>query len=359
MPDLDENKRAEMLAEVRRRQARGRRPRMEDVARLAQVSPMTVSRALNASSPVAAETRRRVLEVVDEIGYVPDQIASGLSSQRSGFVAILVPSLNNPHFGDTLGALSARLSEAGLQVLIGHTDYKPDGEEKLIETMLGRRPEVIVLTYDGHTDRSCALLDTAGIPVIEIWETPREPLGHVVGFSNFEAARGLTAAMVEKGYKRLCFVGERVDEGTRGSERRAGFQAALQAAGLDCERCLSGAPPPITMTDGARSLPQILERWPDTDAIVAVSDPCAFGLMTECQRRGISVPDQIAIAGFGDFEVSRLAEPGLTTVGVDASAIGWRTGDLIVEIRDAEQAGDALPPQTVIVPANPLMRRSA
>ncbi|MEO1794539.1 MAG: LacI family DNA-binding transcriptional regulator, partial [Pseudomonadota bacterium] len=336
-----------------------RRPRMEDVARLANVSPMTVSRALRYDSPVAEETRKRILKVIDEIGYVPDQIASGLSSQRSGFVAICLPSLNNSHFADTLSALNRRIAEHDLQVLIGHTDYRSDKEEKVVEAMLRRRPEAIVLTYDGHTPRTRALLQASGIPIIEIWEQPKDPLDHVVGFSNHAASYAITSRLIEDGYTRLAFLGEATDDGSRGAARREGFLQAVREAGLDDTRLLYAARAPITMSDGARAVAGLRETWPDTDAVFAVSDPCAFGMISECLRLGISVPDDLAIAGFGDFEIGRLSLPGLTTVGVDADAIGRKTGDLIIELRNAARAGDIIAAQHVDVPISILKRGSS
>lgn len=334
------------------------RLRMTDVARIAGVSPMTVSRALRQDSPVSRKTREHVLKVVKELGYVPDQIAAGLASQRSGFVTVMVPSLNNPHFADTVGALSNVVAKAGLQVLIGHTEYKSGQEQQLLTTMLRRRPEAIVLSFDGHTPETQKMLEAAGIPVIEIWETPRKPIEHVVGFSNKDAARSLTERLIERGYRRFVFLGESEDKGTRGAERRKGFRHAMKAAGLPDDRLLSIAPPPVSMPQGARALPEILDRWPDTDIVFCVSDPCAFGVLTECQRRGIAVPDQLAITGFGEFEVSGLAVPSITTVAVDAHAIGRRTGELILEVRAAEIRGGHLDPQHIEIHTTPVLRES-
>ncbi|MEM7747655.1 MAG: LacI family DNA-binding transcriptional regulator [Pseudomonadota bacterium] len=331
---------------------------MSDVARVAGVSPMTVSRALRKDSPVSRRTREHVLKVVKELGYVPDQIASGLASQRSGFVTVMVPSLNNPHFADTVASLSNVVIQSGLQVLIGHTEYKPEQEQQLLAAMLRRRPEAIVLCYDGHTPETLKMVEAAGIPVIEIWETPRRPIEHVVGFSNKNAARTLTEKLIERGFSRFVFLGESDDKGTRGSERRKGFRAAMKVAGLPDDRLLDIAPPPVSMPQGARALPEILQRWPDTDIIFCVSDPCAFGVLTESQRRGISVPGELAIAGFGEFEVSGLAVPSITTVAVDAHAIGRNAGELILEIRAAEMRGGRLAPQRIEIHTAPVLRES-
>ncbi len=194
--------------------------RMRDIAKAVGVSTMTVSRALRADASVAPATREAILQAVHDLGYVPDLAAGGLSSRRSRFVAILVPSLNNPHFSETVLGLSKRLDEAGLQLLIGDTDYRREREEALVHAFLSRKPEAIVLTPDGHTPRTLRLLADAGIPVIEIWEEPEQPVQHVVGFSNRRAMRALVESLAASGYRRMTFVGESDDEGTRGAARR-------------------------------------------------------------------------------------------------------------------------------------------
>ncbi|MEL6375241.1 MAG: LacI family DNA-binding transcriptional regulator [Pseudomonadota bacterium] len=331
---------------------------MSDVAQAAGVSPITVSRSLRENSPVARDTREHVLRVVKDLGYVPDQLASGLASQRSGVIATMVPSLNNPHFADTVGALSTAVAPAGLQVLIAHTEYDDAKERQLLEMMLRRRPEAVVLTYDGHDKSTLQLIENADVPTIQIWETPAKPLGHVVGFSNVDAAAALAQRLIDQGYTRFCLLGEAADRNTRGAARRSGFRRALKRAGLDDSRIVRFTRPPITMQQGARALPEILDRWPDTEVVLCVSDPCAFGVQAEAQRLGIDVPQQLAVAGFGDFDVSRVSVPDLTTVAVDASAIGRLTGELILELREAQARGATLEPQTVLVPASPILRGS-
>ena len=331
---------------------------MVDVARAAGVSPMTVSRALKRDSHVSDDTRKQVLKVVEKLGYVPDQIAGGLSSQRSGFVAALVPSFNNPHFADTVAGLTKRLQDIDLQVIVGYTEYRKEQEETLVASLLGRRPEAIVLTYDGHSKRTIDMLAASGLPVIQTWETPKEPIEHVVGFSNFDAARAMTEHLISNDHRQIVFLGEANDRETRGAERRRGYRAAIRRAD-EQEPCeLAFAPPPISAEQGARALPEILERWPEVDAIFCVSDPCAFGVLSECMRRGVRVPKQIAIAGFGDFDLAPLSVPSITTVGVDAEGIGEKTGELIAELRDASKRGVRLSPQSITVHTSIVPRES-
>ncbi|MEP5758909.1 MAG: hypothetical protein ABJ327_06275 [Litoreibacter sp.] len=137
-----------------------------------------VARALKKDNPISSATRTHILQVVRAMNYVPDQMVGSLTTKRSGFVAVLVPSLNNLHFGETVQTLTQALEEIGQQVLLGYIDHSAEREEQLIATMLRRRPEAIALSYDGHSDRSLQLLNGAQVPVIELWERPEDPIAH-------------------------------------------------------------------------------------------------------------------------------------------------------------------------------------
>lgn len=311
---------------------------MRDVARAAGVSRMTVSRALKKDSPVSSETRERILQVVRDMNYVPDQMAGSLTTKRSGFVAVLVPSLNNLHFAETVQALTQELEGIGQQVLLGYTDYSAEREEQLVETMLRRRPEAIVLSYDGHSKRTLQLLSKAHVPVIELWERPEKPIAHTVGFSNTAAAGEMTTALIERGYRNIAFLGEGEDDWTRGAARRKGFVQAMEQAGLSAHRLLLIGKPPLSIEDGAAAVPKLLANFPDTDCIFCVSDPPAFGAISALQTAGHAVPDDIGVVGFGDFEVSRFANPTITTVTVDPNTIGSATGKMIAELLEARDS---------------------
>lgn len=305
---------------------------MRDVARAAGVSRMTVSRALRKDSPVSKETRERILKVVREMNYVPDQMAGSLTTKRSGFVAVLIPSLNNLHFGETVQALTEEVERIGMQILLGYTDYAPEREEELVEAMLRRRPEAIVLSYDGHTDRTIQLLAEAQVPVVELWERPQNPIAHTVGFSNSEAAGLMVRALIEQGYRNIAFLGEAEDAWTRGAARRAGWRDAMQAAGLSAHRLMKIGKPPLSIEDGADAVPDLLNLFPDTDCVFCVSDAPAFGALSALGALGRDVPNEIGVAGFGNFEVSRFANPSISTVTVDPDLIGRATGQLIAEL---------------------------
>jgi len=318
---------------------------MRDVARAAGVSRMTVSRALKPDSPVSKDTRERILRVVREMNYVPDQMAGSLTTKRSGFVAVLVPSLNNLHFAETVQALTEELELLGRQILLGYTDYSPEREEQLVEDMLRRRPEAIVLSYDGHSDRTVALLADAHVPVIELWERPDAPIGHTIGFSNHAAAAEMTCALIARGYRNIAFLGEAEDAWTRGAARREGFLQAMSQAGLSGHRVLRLGKPPLSIEAGAAAAPILLAEFPDTDCIFCVSDAPAFGMISALRDMGRPVPEAIGIVGFGDFEVSRFAQPTITTVSIDPRDIGHKTGRLIAKLlSDQGSAGARLIP---------------
>ena len=320
---------------------------MQKIAELAGVSAMTVSRALKNDAAVSPPTRRRVLEVVKETGYVTDATARVFASGRSGFVAVLVPSINNSNFADTTRGMSAAFESAGLQILLGDTGYSIEREEDLIGALLQRRPEAMVLTGGKHTARARTMLANADIPIVETWDLPKAPLGHVVGFSNAAAGRAIVRYLHDRGYRRIGFIGGTTNRDTRGAERRVGYMQAVRELGLPRGRIVAFGKPPVSMDQGGEALALMLQQWPDVDSVVCVSDLSAFGALMECHRRGIAVPGRIAIAGFGDFEVARCCWPRLTTIGVDCVGIGERTAEIILRALKARNQRETLPPATV------------
>jgi LacI family transcriptional regulator, gluconate utilization system Gnt-I transcriptional repressor len=333
-------------------------PTMVDVAQRAGVSTMTVSRALKDGSSIAKTTRDRIMHAVEELGYVLDQSAGSLSSKRTGFVAALIPSINNSNFADTARGLTDALQGSGLQLLLGYTDYSVEKEEELIESMLRRRPEAILVTGGRHTTRGQKLLQNSGIPVIETWDLPKSPVRHVVGFSNAEASAALVRHLHDRGYRRIAFIGGTTNRDTRGADRRTGYEAAMRALGLSDSRVISFGTPPISMKQGGEALVRLVEQWPDVEAAICVSDLSAFGALMECHRRGWAVPQRIALAGFGDFEISETCYPALTTVGVHCYDIGNKAGELLLRAIEGERSGRPIAAETIMTEYNVIARES-
>jgi LacI family transcriptional regulator, gluconate utilization system Gnt-I transcriptional repressor len=322
------------------RPADGQMPTMADVARHAGVSSMSVSRALKNSDLVSQATRQRIFKSIDALGYVLDLSAGSLSSKRTGFIAAIVPSINNSNFSDTARGITDELEKTGLQLLLAYNDYSTEREESLIEAMLRRRPEGIILTGGNHTDRARRMLENAGIPVVETWDIPANPIDQVVGFSNADAMALLVKALAGKGYRRFSYIGGTTERDTRGNQRRAGFQAAISELGLPEGRVVSFGVPPISMEQGAQALGRVLYEWPDTEVVICVSDLSAFGALMECHRRGLGVPKQIAIAGFGNYEIAACCHPRITSVDIECYEIGRRAArKLFATIQDPNHPG--------------------
>lgn len=332
---------------------------MQTLAKMAGVSAMTVSRALKREAVVSKETRDRILEIVKDTGYVPDATARVFATRRSGFVAALVPSLNNSNFADTVRGMSEVFDGVGLQMLLGDTEYSLSREEDLVRAFLQRRPEAIILTGGVHTVRARTLLARADIPVVETWDLPKRPLGDVVGFSNKEAGAAMVRYLHERGRRCIGFIGGQTNRDTRGAERREGFEQAVRKLRLPPGRIIATGKPPVSMAQGAEALHAMLKAWPEVDAIVCVSDLSAFGVLAECQRRGVDVPGRIAIAGFGDFEVARCCHPRLSTIAVDCASIGRRAAEAALAAVEARNRGHPRQPETARIEFRVVARETA
>ena len=321
----------------------GSRVTMRDVAREAGVSPMTVSRTFKEDASVNAATRAMVTRAADRLGYVYDTTAQAFRAQRSGFLAVTLPSINNANFASTHRALTQSLAETDLQLLLGITNYRVDEEERHVRQLLARRPEAIVLTGGHHTDTTLRLLSAMDVPVVEIWDLPPVPIGYVVGFSNADAMRLVVDHLVATGRRKLGFLGADGDTDKRGSERRSGVVKAARDHGLPEVRLLDAGSAPVSMSDGAAAVEAHRDALAELDALVCVSDPVAFGAMMGLQRLGLSVPDDLAVTGFGAFEIARIAHPTITTIDVGAEKIGEQTGKLVCDLIVAGASRDRDP----------------
>jgi len=328
---------------------------MQDVAREAGVSTMTVSRALTAPDKVAAETRERVNGAVARLGYVPDQSAGSLSSRNTRLVTALISTLGGSVFAETAAGLMRTLRDANCQLLLGATDYSQESEEELISAALGRRPVGVVLTSEHHTPDAQRKLRRAHVPVVEIWELPDDPIDMAVGFSNHAAGWRMTQFLHELGYRRIATMGQRGPADARGQRRQQGYADAMRALGLGAPRIVpdDGGCTPIEA--GARGLVALRERWPDTDAVFCTSDAGALGAVSEARRRGLATPGDIAIAGFGDFDYAGPAGLDLTTLRVPGFRMGEEAGRLLL----ARQAGEISGPCMVNVGFEPVRRATA
>lgn len=311
------------------------RVRMTDVAREAGVARVTVSRVISDPGSVAPTTRATVEAAIARLGFVPNLNAGTLASSRSRIVGALVPTLSNAWFADTMDGLSATLSAAGYQLLLGQTRYDPQEEERLVDAFIGRRVDAMVLTGTQHAPGVRAKLRRAGMPVVECWDLSDAPIDTVVGFSNAAAGEAVARHLVARGCRRLAFIGAREH---RSAQRLQGFGDTARALGCgDVNAQL--VQPPSSVDDGARGLEALMAAQPALDGLFCSNDTLALGALMACRRHGWAVPGRIAVAGFSDLPVAAASVPALTTVHIESRALGECIGGLLQARLQGEPAG--------------------
>jgi LacI family transcriptional regulator, gluconate utilization system Gnt-I transcriptional repressor len=309
------------------------KPRLADVAARAGIATMTVSRALRQPETVSPATRERVMEAVAALGYIPNLAASSLASKKSRIVAVVVPTIANSIFAETVQGLSDALTARGFQLLLGESTYSHAAERQILAALIGRQPDAIALVGVVRDEATRRLLEAAHLPIVETWDLTQDPLDLVVGFSNEAAGAAMARYLIGQGRRRLAFVGG-VDE--RATARRRGFEAAAREAGLEpAEIRLEEA---ISLGAGRRALARLLAGDGAVDAAFFATDVLAVGALLEARRRGIAVPKRLAIAGLGDLEIAGELTPALTTIRIPSYAIGKRAGELIL----ARLAGESV-----------------
>jgi LacI family gluconate utilization system Gnt-I transcriptional repressor len=305
------------------------------VAKLAGVSAITVSRALNTPEQVSPDTLQRVRDAVARTGYVPNLMAGGLASNRSRLVAALIPTIAGSVFLETVQALTDTLAARGFQLMLGQSGYSGAREDALIDAIVGRRPDGIVLTGIMHSPEGRRRLLASGIPVVETWDLTPTPIDMLVGFSHEKVGMQAAAWLHRKGYRRPAIV---TAEDHRAGLRRAGFEAGLRELGVKTvPACVVSAP--STLGNGRAALLDLLAQDAKLDAIFCSSDVLAHGVLTEAQAQGISVPRQLAVMGFGNLGFAADLHPALTTVHVDGAAIGEQAARFIVERAEGRDTG--------------------
>ncbi len=294
--------------------------RLKDVALLAGVNMMTVSRVVNQPSKVAEATRDKVLAAIKKTGYVPNLMAGSLASNKSRIVGCIVPTIDNSIFSQTVRALSDALAASGYQLLLGQSNYDPLEEDKLVATFLSRKVDGMVLTGGAHSALTTRRLKLAKIPVVETWDLPAKPIDMVAGFSNYAAGRAVGEYLRSKGYKKVCFAGG-LDE--RSSARFNGLKAIFhQASQIAVATGSSFA--------GGASVIADLSKMALPDVIFFGNDALAAGAIMECQRKGIQVPADLAIFGFADLDIAASMQPALSTVRVPTSHMGKGAADMLL-----------------------------
>lgn len=301
-----------------------------DVARLASVSPSTVSRALKNPHRVARPTLEKIRRVIGETGYASNPHAQALRSGRSRIVAAFASNLLSQQYVLAIQACAALLEEGGYQLVIGQTSYSYDRETSLIEALQAVRPAAVMFTGVIELERNRAALAALNIPVVESWAFPREPIDLLVGFSNTDAGWMAATHLASRGYRKMAYIGRKSGRGTL---RRDGFAAGLAMHDL---QLLHDVTVPVVSGpwDGQEILIRLMDAAEGFDAIFCSNDLLCQGIIREADRRGLRMPDDFALIGFGDSVFGDYTTPALTTISFDAAALGEAAARLLLSRLD-------------------------
>lgn len=304
---------------------------LRDVAKLAGVAPITASRALNTPDAVSSEILSRVRDAVERTGYVPNILAGGLASRQTRLVAAVVPTISSPVFLEMIEALTKSLAAAGYQLMLGQSGYVDSQEDDLLEAIIGRRADGVVLTGVMRSALGRRRLIASGIPVVETWDLTPTPIDMLVGFSHAQIGSEVAAYLHRRGKRRVAAISAS-DE--RARQRMSAFTQTAKTLGLaaqDSDIPVVWVGAPTTAAHGREGLLGLLAKQPDIDAVFCSSDMLALGVLNEAHAQGISVPDRLGVIGLGDQSFAQNLHPALTTVRIDGSAIGTMAAHFILE----------------------------
>jgi LacI family gluconate utilization system Gnt-I transcriptional repressor len=320
---------------------------LSDVAQLAGVSPITVSRALRGERAVDPDLIARVKDAALKLGYVPDPAARALASRHGSHVAVLIPMLSNALFVDLLEAVQRTLRPAGYQTLIGITHYDQGEEEQLLREQLQHRPAGLLVTGFDRNEATRALIAGSGVPCVHLMElgdersepsaphAPPHPPVYTVGLSQTRAAAALTQHLLAQGYRRIAFAAAQLDPRTL--QRRDGWRTEMAAHGLHDTTLEWLNPAPSSLAVGGQMFAQIIGQNPPVDAIFFCNDDLAQGALLAALRLGVAVPERVAIAGFNDLTGSDQMLPPLTTVRTPRADVGTAAAGMLLALMQGKK----------------------
>lgn len=331
--------------------ARAKRPvRVQDVARVAGVSPITVSRALSTPDKVRPETRALVNEAVAKTGYVVNRHASTLRSGRSSIISVFVSNLANPHFANAIQGCQDAFEGSSFRLLMAQTGYSRTLQDEVVAEVLPFRPAGAIFTGLVQSERTREALAGLAIPVVETWDHRPDPIDMLVGFSNAKGGELMGEHFAVRGFERIAYVGRVVD---RGGQRLAGFRRGLATVDRDVTHVLP-VTEMMTARQGMEALDTLLALKPACDAVLFSSDVLAAGAMLRSRQIGLEIPRDIAMAGYGDLDFSAHMAVPLTTVRVDGYEMGRAAGTML----RARLEGRDPVPRIVMLPVSLQVRES-
>ncbi len=291
---------------------------IRDVARKAQISVASVSRALNGRTGMRPETRARIVAVANELGYVPHAGARSLSIARSNAIGIVLPDLHGEFFSEIVRGMDREATSIGLQLLLSNMHADPVQAGLALRAMRGRVDGLVIMCPQMRSEGWAGSLP-AGLPAVLL--NTAEPIGDrpSIAIDNRAGAAAIACHLLELGRRRIVHIAG-PDHNIDAQERREGFARAVERAGAGATvTVLAGD---FDETSGEKAAAHILSQLPDTDAVFAANDMMAVGCMQALRAANVEVPRAIAVAGFDDVPIARYL--GLTTARVHIAEMGAR-----------------------------------
>ena len=330
--------------------ARNQKVTIYTIAERLGLAPSTVSRALKGSERVRAETRQRVREAAEELGYQTDYLARSLTTGSTQTLGVLVSGLTNPFMPELVAALSEACDRLGYSLLLGDTREEAGKEERVFDLLFAHRVDGIIVCSPRMPEEQLVTWHDRGIPMVLVNRIVSRAAISAVAVDNVAGTRLLTNHLLASGCRRLIFLGGPRD--SQACQQRAdGVRQALEAA------CLDATVEYLYASDNAWSARQMVQAYLDAggevDGIIAFDDLMAAGALQGLHERGLSVPRDVAVVGFDDVALASLVTPALTTVAQPLRDMAQMALDLMVE----ELAGGA--PRTVRVQPTLVVRQTA
>jgi LacI family transcriptional regulator len=323
-----------------------------DVARAANVSTQTVSRAINNKDEIRPETRQHVLAVAEQLGYQPNSLARGLATDRTATLGIVVPDIANPFFVEVIRGAEDLALEQDYNIFLCNTVENHAREAAVLRLLEQKRVDGVVLCSSALTDEELAPL-VARQRAVALVNRPLLP--GAVGAASSDAEQGMRLAvehLLRCGRRRIGFLGSL--ENTYGRRaRRLGYVSTLEAYGIPLDPALIGSCLPY-LEEGQATAYCLLQQHPDLDALVCHNDLVAVGALQACHKLGIRVPDDVALVGFDDIPLAALVSPSLTSLRVPSGQLGRSAVQMIFDAL----AGAQTPTEVVFTPEL-MVRQSA
>ncbi|WP_292058473.1 MULTISPECIES: LacI family DNA-binding transcriptional regulator [unclassified Martelella] len=314
--------------------------RMIDVARMAGVSASTVSRRLSGSHLVSDDVGARIDAAVRALDYAPNAVASGLAGSRargrSRTVAVIVPAL--AAFAAMTDELMVQLESGGYQVMIAATHYDAEREEALVRALLSWSPAALVMVGRCHSRAALQALLADGLPVVEVGELIDRPIDANIGFSHRAVGRTVARHFLAAGARRLGLAVVALPGDRRAADRALGLREIAAEADVPVIEHVS--PERATTRAGATALADLMDRAEAPDAILCSNDLVALGALFEAGRRGLDLPRDLRLCGYGDFDFAAETPVPLSSVRPPDREIAREAAALLL----ARFAGRAPPP---------------